>query len=135
MEKTILAKAYWTENGLAVLMVFIMSGKKHTNTYVCSSENRKYIYVEMTMVLLEGIQNDRSIHDSASNNMMAHDHFHNLADNCMDIGTVISRCGRGLRLSGAMQQVDSRVLIGGYILYEITVHRQYILLRATCISY
>ena len=38
MEKTILAKAYWTENGLAVLMVFIMSGKKHTNAYVCGSE-------------------------------------------------------------------------------------------------
>ena len=54
--------------------------------------------------------------------MMAHDHFHNLAGNCMDIGTVISRCGRGLRLSGAMQQVDSRVLIGGYILSELTAH-------------
>ena len=53
----------------------------------------------------------------------------------MDHGTIISRCGRGLRRSGAMQQVDIRVLIGGYILYEITVHRQYILLRATCISY
>ena len=68
MEKTILAKAYWTENGLAVLMVFIMSGKKHTNAYVCGSDNRKYIYVEMTMVLLEGVQNDRSKHDYAISN-------------------------------------------------------------------
>ena len=106
MGKTILAKAYWTENGLAVLMVFIMSGKRHTNAYVCGSDNRKYIYVEMTMAMLGGIQNDRSPHDSASNSMMAHDHFHNLADNCMDIGTVILRCGRGLRRSGAMQQVN-----------------------------
>ena len=44
----------------------------------------------------------------------------------MDRGIIMSRRGRGLRRSGAMQQVDIRVLIGGYILYEIR------LLCATC---
>lgn len=55
------------------------SSTKHTNMYVCRSENYNILFVEMKMVLSEGSQDDRSRHDSTSNNMVAYDHFHKLS--------------------------------------------------------